>query len=161
MMAMMEDSKIYRYEANIEPIDHTYLDMAILWGNRRSYGVRLKVGVLIVDPEGYIISNGYNGMPSGEPNNQMEILNLETKEWYTNPLALHGESNALMRLTQRTEKCTGATMYATVSPCSNCTKLILQAKIKRIVFSDYFRDVEGLPILKRRGIELVHLPRKP
>lgn len=150
---------MYRFDANREQLDDTYLFLAEEWGRRRSYGIRLKVGVFIVH-EGTIISDGYNGMPSGEPNNQMEIFNSETGEWYTNPMALHAESNALMKLTQRTERCTGATMYATVSPCSQCTKLILQAKLKRIVFRDYFRDIDGLPILKRRGVELVHLPRK-
>lgn len=138
-------------------LDETYLRMAELWGSERSYGIRAKVGALIVK-DGQIISDGYNGMPSGEPNEEMELFEPATGEWYTNPLALHAESNAIMKLTQGPQSCAGATMYVTFSPCSGCVKLILQSKIKRIVFRKYFRDTDGLPILARRGVELVHLP---
>lgn len=147
----------FRYDPSQEHIDETYLRMAELWGNARSYGVRAKVGALIVKG-GQIISDGYNGMPSGEPNEEMEIYDEVASEWYTNPLALHAESNAIMKMTQSPQSCNGATMYVTLSPCSGCVKLILQAKIKRIVFRKYFRDVAGLPVLERRGVELIHLP---
>ena len=154
------DGKNYRCDEDRVSLDETYLQMAELWGTCRSYGIRAKVGTLIVMPGIGIISDGYNGMPVGEPNYLMEIQ-ADDGSWYTNPEAIHAESNALLKLTQRTEVCTGATMYQTFSPCSGCVKLIKQARIARIVFREYFRDTVGLPSLLKAGIELVHLKRKP
>jgi dCMP deaminase len=121
-----------------------------------SVATRSKVGAIIVK-DGNIISMGWNGMPSGFPNEEVEIANLDgTKN--TNPLVLHAEANALMKgLRSPGVSTVGATLFSTLSPCVDCCKLIMQAGIKRVVFRDQYRDDSSLKIFARANIETVHL----
>jgi dCMP deaminase len=127
--------------------DKTYLNMATEW-SKLSHCTRLQVGALIVK-DGMIISDGYNGSPSGFDNNCE--LNPETSHWYV----LHGEANAILKCAKRGQSCDGATLYLTHSPCKECSKLILQAGIKRLVYSEDYRDNQGVDFLKQTGIEII------
>jgi len=102
--------------------------------------------------DGMIISDGYNGTPSGFPN-ECEDENGET-HWYV----LHAEANSLTKLAKSNNSAKGGTLYITLSPCKNCSKLILQAGIKRVVYVKQYKDTSGLEFLKETNIELVHLP---
>jgi dCMP deaminase len=113
--------------------------------------VRRQVGALIVKDK-MIISDGYNGTPSGFENiceNDMGI---------TKPYVLHAEANAITKVAKSANNCDGGTLYVTTSPCMECSKLIIQAGIKRVVFSEKYHNTEGLDILAKVGVELVHLP---
>ena len=142
-------------------IDITYMKMAQIWSNL-SNAIRKKVGALIVK-NGTIISDGFNGTPSGFENeceiaihNEAgEFVSYETK-WYV----LHAESNALAKLAKSTQSCDGATLYITYSPCRECSKLILQSGIKRVVYYEEYRDTLGLDFLRKAGIEVkkIELP---
>ena len=131
-------------------LDIRYLKMSRIWAEN-SYCVRRQVGALIVKDK-MIISDGYNGTPSGFENvceNDMGI---------TKPYVLHAEANAITKVAKSANNCDGGTLYVTTSPCMECSKLIIQAGIKRVVFSEKYHNTEGLDILSKVGVELVHLP---
>ena len=127
--------------------DNSYLKMAKVWGDL-SYCKRRKVGALIVKDR-MIISDGYNGTPSGFEN-ICEDDNNYTK-WYV----LHAEANAIMKVAASTQSTNGATLYITLSPCKECSKLIHQSGIKRVVYCEEYKDTSGLDLLKKAGVELV------
>lgn len=129
--------------------DQAYLKMAKSW-SELSHCSRKKVGAIIVKND-MIISDGYNGTPSGF-DNCCENQNGET-HWYV----LHAEANAILKVAKSTNNCEGATLYLTLSPCKDCTKLILQAGIKRVVYSMDYKDTEGVEFLKSAGIEVVQI----
>lgn len=124
--------------------DRSYLDMAQIWA-RNSYCKRRQVGALIVKDR-MIISDGYNGTPSGFEN----ICEDETG--HTKPYVLHAEANAITKIARSNNSSEGATMYVTASPCIECAKLIIQAGIKRVVYSEQYRLEDGINLLKRAGI---------
>jgi dCMP deaminase len=126
--------------------DKTYLNMAKEWA-KLSHCSRMQVGALIVKDD-MIISDGYNGTPTGFDN--VCELNPDTTHWYV----IHGEANAILKCARRGQSCDGATLYLTHSPCKDCSKLILQSGIKRLVYLDEYRDKSGLDFLKQTGIEL-------
>ena len=138
----MPDSKQRKY-------DITYLKMAQEWGNL-SYCERRKVGALIVK-NNRIISDGYNGTPSGFENF------CEDDDGYTKWYVLHAEANAITKVASSTQSCDGATLYITLSPCKQCSKLIYQAKIKRVVYAVQYRDTSGIEFLKKAGIIVEHI----
>ncbi len=127
--------------------DKTYLKMALEWA-KLSHCSRMKVGALIVKDD-MIISDGYNGTPTGF-DNQCE-LDPDTTHWYV----IHGEANAILKCARNGQSCQDATLYLTHSPCKDCSKLILQAGIKRLVYLDEYRDRSGLEFLENTGIEIV------
>lgn len=130
-------------------LDERYLRMARIWAEN-SYCVRRQVGALIVKDK-MIISDGYNGTPSGFENV------CEDAEGKTKPYVLHAEANAITKVAKSANNCDGATLYITAAPCLECSKLIIQAGIKRVVFSDSYRSNEGLDLLGRVGIECVQI----
>lgn len=130
--------------------DKAYLRMAKEWG-QLSHCERKKVGAIIVK-DGMIISDGYNGTPSGFENP------CEDEEGYTKWYVLHAEANALMKVAKSTNNMNEATLYITLSPCRECSKLIHQAGVKRLVYLDEYKDRSGLDFLKDAGIDLVHIP---
>jgi len=127
-------------------LDLRYIKMARIW-SENSYCTRRKVGALIVK-ERMIISDGYNGTPSGFENN------CEDENNTTKPYVLHAEANAITKVAKSNNSSEGATLYVTSSPCLECSKLIIQAGIKRVVFSDNYRLQDGINLLTRAGIEL-------
>ena len=130
-------------------LDMRYLRMARIWAEN-SYCVRRQVGALIVKDK-MIISDGYNGTPSGFENI------CEDDMGKTKPYVLHAEANAITKVAKSANNCDGATLYVTASPCIECSKLIIQAGIKRIVYSDRYRSDDGLELLRRGGIECIQL----
>lgn len=126
--------------------------MALEWA-KLSYCKRKQVGALIVKDR-MIISDGYNGTPSGFEN-QCEDENGKT-HWYV----LHAEANAILKLAASTQSAKGATLYITLSPCKECSKLILQAGISRLVYIDEYSDNEGISFLKGHNIEIVKISRE-
>jgi len=139
---MMSDKKQKKY-------DTAYLKMAQIWGEL-SYCKRKKVGALIVKDR-MIISDGYNGTPTGFENV------CEDEELYTKWYVLHAEANAILKVAASTQSCEGATLYITLSPCRECSKLIHQAGIKRVVFSKTYKDDSGLKFLEKAGVILTNL----
>ena len=129
--------------------DITYLKMAQEWGNL-SYCERRKVGALIVK-NNRIISDGYNGTPSGFENF------CEDDDGYTKWYVLHAEANAITKVASSTQSCDGATLYITLSPCKQCSKLIYQAKIKRLVYAVQYKDTSGIEFLKKAGVIVDHI----
>ncbi len=129
--------------------DKRYLQMAKIWAEN-SYCKRRKVGAIIVK-ERMIISDGYNGTPEGFENVCEDENNI------TKPYVLHAEANAITKVAKSNNSSQGATLYITTSPCMECSKLIIQSGIKRVVFCDLYSKHEGLQLLERAGIELVHL----
>jgi dCMP deaminase len=127
--------------------DLAYLKMAREWA-QLSHCTRKKVGALLVK-DGVIISDGYNGTPSGFPN-ACENDNGET-HWYV----LHAEANAILKVAKSTNNAFGSTLYITMSPCKDCCKLILQAGIKRMVYLDQYKDTTAIDFLQNAGIEVV------
>ena len=125
--------------------DYAYLDMAKRWG-QLSYCKRKKVGALIVKDR-MIISDGYNGTPTGFENI------CEDNENYTKWYVLHAEANAILKVAASTQSCQGATLYVTLSPCRECSKLIHQSGIKRVVYSIQYKDTSGIEFLKKAGVE--------
>ena len=123
--------------------------MAREWVNL-SYCERRKVGALIVKDR-MIISDGYNGTPTG-----MENI-CEDEENYTKWYVLHAEANAIMKVASSTQSCSGATLYVTLSPCKDCSKLIYQAGIVRVVYIDQYKDTTGIDFLKDAGVEVVQI----
>jgi dCMP deaminase len=130
-------------------LDERYMRMAAIWAEN-SYCVRRKVGALIVKDK-MIISDGYNGTPAGFEN-ICEDENNETK-----PYVLHAEANAITKVARSHNSSMGATMYVTTSPCIECAKLIIQAGIKRVVYSQKYRRSDGASLLERAGIEIVYI----
>ena len=127
--------------------DKAYLRLALEWA-KLSYCQRKKVGALIVK-NGTIIADGYNGTPSGFDNCCED--NQGNTHWYV----LHAEANAILKLSKSNNSGDGATLYITLSPCKDCSKLILQSGIKRVVYCTEYKDTEGVDFLKNSGIEVV------
>ena len=123
--------------------DKAYLKMAIEW-SKLSYCERKKVGALIVKDR-MIISDGYNGTPSGFENC------CEDENGKTQRFVLHAEENAILKLA-------GSALYLTLSPCKECSNLILQAKIKKLVYIDHYSDSDGIEFLKNHGIKILRIP---
>lgn len=123
--------------------------MAGIWA-KNSYCVRRQVGALIVK-ERMIISDGYNGTPAGFENV------CEDEEGKTKPYVLHAEANAITKVAKSNNSSEGATLYITTSPCLECAKLIIQAGIKRVVYSDNYHKQDGPELLKRAGIEVIYM----
>ena len=124
--------------------DKAYLRIANEWGNL-SYCQRKKVGAIIVKNK-MIISDGYNGTPSGFENC------CEDEEGLTNWYVLHAEANAILKVARSTQTCEGATLYITLSPCKECSKLIHQSGIKRVVYQNGYRDTTGVDFLIKAGV---------
>ncbi len=121
-----------------------------IW-SENSYCERRKVGALIVKDK-MIISDGFNGTPSGFPNV------CESEDGVTLPYVLHAEANAITKVARSNNSSEGGTLYVSTSPCMECSKLIIQAGIKRVVFSELYRITDGLELLEKAGIEVVHIP---
>ena len=132
-----------------EKYDRAYLRMALEWA-QLSHCKRKKVGALIVKDR-MIISDGYNGTPSGFENA------CEDEDNYTKWYVLHAEANAILKVAASTQSCVGATLYLTLSPCRECSKLIHQAGIIRVVYSKAYKDDSGLIFLKKAGVMLTHM----
>lgn len=130
-------------------LDHRYMRMAAIWAEN-SYCRRRQVGALIVKDK-MIISDGYNGTPSGFENV------CEDEDGLTKPYVLHAEANAITKIARSGNSSDGATMYVTASPCIECAKLIIQAGIRRVVYSEQYRLEDGLNLLRRAGIETVYV----
>lgn len=134
-------------------LDMRYIRMAKIWAEN-SYCQRRKVGALIVKDK-MIISDGFNGTPSGFENI------CEDEEGLTKPYVLHAEANAITKIARSGNNSDGATLYVTASPCIECAKLIVQAGIKRVVYSEQYRLTDGIDLLKRAGIETIFLNETP
>jgi len=132
--------------------DKVYMKMALEWANL-SYSNRLKVGSIIVK-DGMIISDGFNGTPTGYDNCCENDLN-ET-HWYV----LHSEANAVLKCAKNGISCKDSTIYLTHSPCRDCAKLIYQAGIKRLVYNSQYRDNQGIDFLSESGLEITFLNNK-
>ena len=139
---MKEKQKQERY-------DKAYLRMAQTWSSL-SHCSRKKVGAIIVK-DGMIISDGYNGTPAGFDNC------CETEEGDTQWYVLHAEANAILKVAKSTNNCGGAILYQTLSPCKECSKLILQAGITKVVFINKYKDTSGIDFLKEAGVEIAHI----
>ncbi len=129
--------------------DTAYIKMAQEWA-KLSHCERRKVGALIVKDR-MIISDGFNGTPTGFENF------CEDEENYTKWYVLHAEANAILKVASSTQSCKNATLYITMSPCKECSKLIHQAGIKRVVYANAYKDDAGLRFLKKAGVELTYL----
>ena len=143
---------LYYMEKNSDKqmqFDQNYLEMARVW-SKNSYCIRRKVGALLVKDR-MIISDGYNGTPSGFEN-ECEDDNNDTK-----PYVLHAEANAITKVAKSGNSSQGSTLYITASPCLECAKLIIQAGIIRVVYSDSYRKTEGIDLLKMADIEIVQI----
>lgn len=139
----MNDVKLNKY-------DKAYLRIASEWG-LLSYCTRKKVGAIIVKDR-MIISDGYNGTPSGFDNC------CEDENGMTRWDVLHAEANAILKVARSTQSCEGATLYITLSPCKECSKLIHQSGIKRVVYQTGYRDDSGIQFLEKAGIEVTCIP---
>jgi dCMP deaminase len=126
-------------------LDKRYLRMARIWAEN-SYCRRRQVGALLVK-DNSIISDGYNGTPSGFENI------CEDEEGHTKPYVLHAEANAITKVARSNNSSDGATLYVTCSPCIECAKLIIQSGIRRVVFSEMYHNSDGVDLLSRNGIE--------
>lgn len=130
-------------------LDKRYIRMATVWAEN-SYCKRRQVGALIVKDK-MIISDGYNGTPSGFENICEDENNV------TKPYVLHAEANAITKIARSGNSSEGATLYVTASPCIECSKLIIQAGIRRVVYSEQYRLEDGIELLKRAGIEVLYI----
>jgi dCMP deaminase len=130
--------------------DKAYLKMALEWG-KLSHCKRKQVGALIVKDR-MIISDGFNGTPTGFDNC------CEDEEGITKWEVLHAEANAILKVASSTQSAKDSTLYITLSPCTECSKLIHQAGIKRVVYAKAYRDPSGLDFLEKAGVEIKHLP---
>ena len=133
-------------EEKAKNLDKRYLRMAHIWAEN-SYCTRRQVGALIVKDK-MIISDGYNGTPSGFPNV------CEDERGLTHPYVLHAEANAITKIARSGNNSDGATLYVTDAPCIECAKLIIQAGIKRVLFNRAYRLTDGIDLLKQAGIEV-------
>lgn len=131
-------------------LDVRYLKMARIWAEN-SYCKRRQVGALIVKDK-MIISDGYNGTPSGFENVCEDENNV------TKPYVLHAEANAITKIARSSNNSDGATLYVTAAPCIECAKLIIQAGISRVIYSEEYRIEEGINLLRRAGIEVKYIP---
>ena len=131
-------------------LDVRYLKMARIWAEN-SYCKRRQVGALIVKDK-MIISDGYNGTPSGFENVCEDENNV------TKPYVLHAEANAITKIARSGNNSDGATLYVTVAPCIECAKLIIQAGISRVIYSEEYRIEDGINLLRRAGIEVKYIP---
>lgn len=138
----MKEQKLNKY-------DKAYLRIAKEWG-QLSYCKRKQVGAIIVKDR-MIISDGYNGTPSGFENC------CEDEEGYTKWYVLHAEANAISKVARSTQSCEGATLYITLSPCKDCSKLIHQSGIKRVVYHEGYKDEAGLDFLRKAGVEVEYI----
>ena len=129
--------------------DRAYLKIAREWG-QLSYCQRKKVGAIIVKNK-MIISDGYNGTPSGFENC------CEDEEGRTKWYVLHAEANAILKVAKSTQSCENATLYITMSPCRDCSKLIHQSGIVRVVYQNSYKDLAGIEFLKRAGVEVIQI----
>ncbi|MDP3944882.1 MAG: dCMP deaminase family protein [Lutibacter sp.] len=129
--------------------DQAYMRMAFEW-SKLSYCERKQVGALIVKDR-MIISDGFNGTPTGFENP------CEDKEGNTKWYVLHAEANAILKVAASTQSCKDSTLYITLSPCKECSKLIHQSGIKRVVYANAYKDEMGLEFLEKAGVELTHL----
>ena len=132
-----------------DTIDRRYLRMARIWAEN-SYCKRRKVGAIIVK-NSMIISDGFNGTPSGFENI------CEDEAGITKPYVLHAEANAITKVARSNNSSDGATLYITASPCMECAKLIIQAGIVRVVFNEVYRITDGIELLRRAGVECCHI----
>jgi dCMP deaminase len=130
-------------------LDLRYLRMARIWAEN-SYCKRRQVGALVVKGK-MIISDGYNGTPSGFENVCEDDNNI------TKPYVLHAEANAITKLARSNNNSEGATLYVTASPCIECSKLIIQAGIKRVVYGEHYRLEDGIQLLRKANIEVIYL----
>ena len=130
-------------------LDRRYLRMARIWAEN-SYCRRRQVGALVVKDK-MIISDGYNGTPSGFENT------CEDDNGLTKPYVLHAEANAITKLARSSNNSDGSTLYVTAAPCIECAKLIIQAGIRRVVYGEPYRIADGLQLLQRAGIDTVYL----
>ena len=135
-----------------QQLDMRYLRMARIWAEN-SYCRRRQVGAILVKDK-MIISDGFNGTPSGFDNVCEDVTD------HTFPYVLHAEANAITKVARSNNSSEGATLYVTAAPCIECAKLIIQAGIKRVVFSELYRLADGLELLQRAGIECVMLDDK-
>ena len=129
--------------------DDKYMEMAAVWATN-SYCKRRQVGALLVKDR-MIISDGYNGTPSGFENI------CEDENGVTKPYVLHAEANAISKVAKSGNSADGATLYVTASPCMECAKLIIQSGIRRVVYRDEYRLTDGIDLLRRAGIEVEKL----
>ena len=136
-----------------QQFDLHYIEMARIWA-KNSYCKRRQVGALIVKDR-MIISDGYNGTPSGFEN-ECEDENDQSK-----PYVLHAEANAITKVAKSNNSSEGSTLYITDSPCMDCAKLIIQAGIKRVVYGDEYRMTDGIKLLEKAGIEIVKISDIP
>ena len=136
----------------IKKYDIAYLKMAETWG-KLSYCKRRQVGAIIVKNR-MIISDGYNGTPTGFENV------CEDEDNYTKWYVLHAEANAILKVARSTQSCDGATLYVTLSPCRECSKLIHQSGISRVVYSEAYKDLSGVEFLKKAGVIVDQIPLK-
>ena len=130
-------------------LDLRYLRMVRIWAEN-SYCIRRQVGALVVKDQ-MIISDGYNGTPSGFENKCEDDTNV------TYPYVLHAEANAITKLARSSNNSDGSTLYVTASPCIECAKLIIQAGIKRVVYGEKYRLEDGIDLLRRAGVEVEFL----
>lgn len=130
-------------------LDKRYARMALIWAEN-SYCKRRQVGALVVKDK-MIISDGYNGTPTGFENKCEDENNI------SKPYVLHAEANAITKLARSNNSSDGATLYVTSSPCIECAKLIIQSGIKRVVYTEQYRLTDGIDLLRKAGIEVVYL----
>nr|WP_315455133.1 dCMP deaminase family protein [uncultured Prevotella sp.] len=130
-------------------VDYRYLRMARIWAEN-SYCKRRQVGALVVKDK-MIISDGYNGTPSGFENI------CEDESGVTKPYVLHAEANAITKLARSGNNSEGSTLYVTASPCIECAKLIIQAGIRRVVYAEKYRLTDGIDLLTRAGVEVEYI----
>ena len=149
---MSTPENLYPYGEKQPDFDKRYLEMARIWA-QNSYCIRRQVGALIVKDK-MIISDGFNGTPSGFENV------CEDEHGLTKPYVLHAEANAITKVAKSNNSSDGSTLYETSAPCMECSKLIIQAGIKRVVYSDDYRATEGIELLLRAGIEILKLEAK-
>ena len=146
---MSKNDELHPYKERQSVFDKQYMRIAYIWAEN-SYCKRKKVGAIIVKGK-MIISDGYNGTPSGFENV------CEDKDFKTKPYVLHAEANAITKVAKSNYSSEGATLYVTTSPCIECSKLIIQAGIRRVVFSEKYHDVSGLELLNKAGVEVVQV----
>lgn len=148
-MLTLSYQKIMKEQAKQLRYDKAYLRMAQTW-SELSHCKRKSVGAIIVK-EGMIISDGYNGTPSGFDNCCEN--NAGDTHWYV----LHAEANAILKVAKSSHNCQGATLYLTLSPCKDCSKLVLQAGIERVVFMNGYKDESGIAFLREAEVEIVQI----
>lgn len=148
-MDSSHSSPLHPYKNKQAIFDQRYIEMARIWA-KNSYCKRRQVGALMVKGK-MIISDGYNGTPSGFENV------CEDEQGYTKPYVLHAEANAITKVAKSNNSSENATLYVTTSPCLECAKLIIQSGIKRVVYTERKESNDGIPLLERANIEVVQI----